>query len=165
MARNPLFNPKIMGLRSAEVKELRSSNPALPTTATVAVASSHEPMKLNQQMYKSTTNISSISQHQPLREHNKRFSASALALHSNHMYTGSRGTFNHSYIASWPLSFIFHLPGSSTTMLHSSYPAQDRSRSLRNLSNFNYKSLDKDDRAILTWLTGVVGYRITDYSM
>lgn len=92
MGRDPLFNPKLMGLRSAEVKELRSSNPALATLSTSA-ASSHEPMKMNQQMYKSSTNISSTSQHQPLRDHNKRFSASALALHSNHMYN-SRGTIN-----------------------------------------------------------------------
>lgn len=48
-------------------------------------------------------------------------------------------------------------------MLQSSNPVQDRSRSLRNLSTL--KSLDKDDRAILTWLTGVVGYKINDYSM
>ena len=63
------------------------------------------------------------------------------------------------------IACVFYLSGSSTTALHSSYPVQDRSKSLRNLSNINYKSLDKDDRAILTWLTGVVGYKITDYSM
>lgn len=93
MARDPLFNPKIMGLRSAEVKELRSSNPALATTAATAVRS-QEPVKLNHQ-YRSSTNIHSMSQQRSLHEHNKHFSASALTLHSNHMYTSSRGDVDH----------------------------------------------------------------------
>ena len=91
MARDPLFNPKTMGLRSAEVNELRSSNPALATMSTTA-ARSHDPMN---QLYKSSTNISSLSQHRSLRDHNKHFSASAVALHSNHMYTSSRGNIDH----------------------------------------------------------------------
>lgn len=86
MARDPLFNPKMMGLRSAEVKELRSSNPALATMSTTA-ARSHDPMN---HLHNSSTNISSLSQ-QSLREHNKHFSASAVALHSNNMFTSSRG--------------------------------------------------------------------------
>ena len=89
MARDPLFNPKMMGLRSAEVKELRSSNPALATMSTTASARSHDLM--NHHLHKSSTNISSLSQQQSLREHNKHFSASAVALHSNHMFTSSRG--------------------------------------------------------------------------
>lgn len=91
MARDPLFDPKMMGLRSAEVKELRSSNPALATAVT---ARSNEPMKLNHQLHMSSSiNISSPSHNQSrsLREHNKRFSASAIALHSNHMFSSSRG--------------------------------------------------------------------------
>ena len=91
MARDPLFNPKMMGLRSAEVKELRSSNPALATMSTTGPARSHDPMN---HLHKSSTNISSLSQQRSLREHNKHFSASAVALHSNHMFTSSRGN-NH----------------------------------------------------------------------
>ena len=59
--------------------------------------------------------------------------------------------------------YIHLITGSPTAMLQSSHQlVQDRSRSLKNLS---YKSLDRDDRDILTWLGGVVGYRITDYSL
>jgi len=64
------------------VRELRSSSPVLAATG---------PVRKDHQLYNSSTNISSISQPQSLREHNKRFSASAVALHSNHMFTNSRG--------------------------------------------------------------------------
>ena len=89
MARDPLFNPKIMGLRSTEVKELRSSNPTLAATG----GSREAAVKLNHQLHKSSTNINLISQPQwsSLREHNKHFSASAIALHSNHMFNSPRG--------------------------------------------------------------------------
>ena len=83
MARDPLFDPKIMGLRSTEVKQLRSSNPSLATAA----VGSHDPVPLHQ----SSTNISSLPHQQSLREHKKHFSASALTLHSNNMFTSSRG--------------------------------------------------------------------------
>ena len=92
MARDPRFNPKIMGMRSAEVNELRSSNPALATTSATATRS-HDPMRSRdamRQLYNSSINISSMPQ-QSLHEHHKRFSASAIALHSNNMYTSSRG--------------------------------------------------------------------------
>ena len=91
-----------MGMRSAEVKELRSSNPALATTSTTATIShdpvrSHDAMRSRdamRELHSSSTNISSMPQ-QSLHEHHKRFSASALALHSNNMYTSSRGMYRH----------------------------------------------------------------------
>ena len=92
ISRDPLFNPKTMGLRTAEVRELRSTSPIPPASLNFRHNGPSVPMgRGTGHMYRSSINISTIPQQQPLRQHNKRFSASAMALHSNYMYSSPKG--------------------------------------------------------------------------